>query len=182
MIDVERTLAAGGAERIALLRYCVISITPAPIFMFLAQQYRLRPTHAGALALYDVFCEPQAPARLPDYELLPPRQLALLVAMAPIRAQWTQMQSPAEPDPETDIAIATPARHIFDTLVAGLRADASGRCASLAATFDPQLTADENLPGGRMSAAQRQFVDRVWVPIAKPRLVGAGFWQIANLA
>lgn len=182
MIAIDRTLAAGGAGRIALLRYCVISITPGPLFLFLAQQYRLRPTHSGALALYDVFCEPQAPARLPDYALLPPRQLGLLAAMAPIRAQWSQVQSPAARDPETDIAIATPARHVFDTLVTGLRADASGLSARLAATFDPELTADENLPGGKMSAAQRHFVDRVWVPIAKPRLVGAGFWQIADIA
>jgi hypothetical protein len=32
-----------------------------------------------------------------------------------------------------------------------------------------------------MNAAQQHFVERVWRPVARPELVAAGFWQIANI-
>jgi hypothetical protein len=39
----------------------------------------------------------------------------------------------------------------------------------------------ENLPGGRLSAGQRAFVETVWRPRVRPQLVAAGFWRAANL-
>src|SRR5437867_2774371 len=74
-------LAKGGEQRVALLRYCVMSITMEPVFVFLAQEYRLRPTHAAALALYDVFCARDALARIGVMEALPPRNLQLQAAV-----------------------------------------------------------------------------------------------------
>jgi hypothetical protein len=51
----------------------------------------------------------------------------------------------------------------------------------VSATFDPQLTSEENLPGGKMTAGQRQFVEHVWQRIVKPRLTAGGFWQIETI-
>ena len=181
MADLAEILTAGGERRITLLRYCVMSMNMEPMFVFLASEYRMRPTHAGALALYDVFCTQEAPARLDAYELLPPRELRIDATISRIRDQWRQMQLPEAPDPEAAIAIATPARDLFDVIVRGVREDARGRWAKVSATFDPQLTAQENLPGGKMNAGQRHFAEKVWHGIAKPQLVRAGFWQIATV-
>jgi hypothetical protein len=41
MVDIAEILSRGGEARIALLRYCVMSITPEAVFLFLVQQYRL---------------------------------------------------------------------------------------------------------------------------------------------
>jgi hypothetical protein len=182
VIDIGEILARGGAPRIAFLRYCVLSISMEPVFVFLAQEFRLRPGHAAALALFDVFCARQAPARLPASEFLPPRELLLEAAIAGIRAQWMQMQSPVPPDEDAALAVATPARTLFDAVSSGVRTDAHGRLAELSATYDPLLTPEENLPGRKINAGQRHFVERVWQPIVKPQLGRAGFWQIATVA
>jgi hypothetical protein len=181
MIDIADTLARGGSGRMDLLRYCVMTITMEPVFLFLAGEYRLRPTHAGALALYDVFCEPRSPARLSAHELLPPRDLALSTGIAQIRERWTAMQAPAQDDEAPGRVPAGPARSLFDSLVRGVRADANGRLAALVAAYDPRLSAAENLPGGKLNASQRSFVDNVWLAFARPRLAAAGFWQIATV-
>lgn len=182
MIDIADILAIGGAQRIALLRYCVLSVSMEPMFLFLAREFRLRPDHATALALFDAFCARQAPARLPAYELLPPRELRVEAAILGVRAQWTQMQAPEPPEEDCAIAVSTPPRNLFDVIVNGVRQDAQGRLASLSAGYDPARTPEENLPGGKINAGQRHFVEKVWQPIVKPQLVRAGFWQIATIA
>ena len=183
MINLDDTLARGGAERLEFLRYCVLSISMEPLFVFLAGEYRLRATHAGALALYDVFCAGDAPARLPAYELLPPRELALAAEIARVRDRWLAAQAPRAPDEEEESrsVAAWPSRALFDALVNGVRADTHKRLAAITASYDPQLTPHENLPGGTLSASQRQFVDRVWTPIVRPRLSAAGFWQVSTI-
>ena len=182
VVDITEILERGGAPRHAFLRYCVLSMNMEPMFVFLAQEYRLRPGHAAALALFDVFCARQASARLRAYELLPPRELLVEAAIAGIRAQWTQMQSPEPPDEASAIRLATPSRNLFDAIVRGVLQDANGPLARVSSTYDPALTPEENLPGGKMSEGQRHFVENVWHPIVKPRLVAAGFWQIATVA
>jgi hypothetical protein len=182
MIDIADTLARGGRGRIDLLRYCVMSIAMEPLFLFLADEYRLRPTHAGALAIYDVFCEPHSRARLSAHDLLPPRELALAAEVARLRERWTAMQAPPEEDDEEPRTVpAGPGRSLFDTLVRGVRADANGKLAAVSAAYDPWLSPAENLPGGKMNASQRSFVDHVWQPYARPLLASAGFWQIATV-
>ena len=72
-------------------------------------------------------------------------------------------------------AVATPSRNLFDAIVRGVLQDAQGRLARMSSTYDPALTPEENLPGGKMSEGQRQFVENVWHPILKPQLVARGF-------
>ena len=182
MVDITSILAKGGAQRLAFLRYCVLSFSVEPLFVFLAQEYRLRPSHAAALALFDVFCARQAPARLPAEEWLPPRALLVEAEITRIRAQWNQMQSPEPPDEESATPVATPSRNLFDAIVRGVQQDAQGRLARVSSTYDPARTPEENLPGGKLTQGQRGFVENVWHPILKPRLAAAGFWQIATVA
>ena len=182
MIDIDDILARGGARRLDLLRYCVLSITMEPLFLFLAGEYRLKPTHSGALALFDVFCAMDAPARLSAYEILPPRELGLGAEIAKIRERWKAIQAPPSPDDDdARNAAPWPGRALFDTLVAGVRRDTHKKLEHVSASYDPALTPHENLPGGRLTATQRHFLDRVWLPIVRPRLTGAGFWQIATV-
>jgi hypothetical protein len=182
VIDIEGTLAHGGAERLDFLRYCVMSINMDPVFIFLAGEYRLRPTHLGAFALHDLFCAIDAPARLAAYELLAPRELGVSAEIARLRQNREAMQQPAE-DSETPARTvpAGPGRMLFDAIVQGLRADSGGRLEAIRTRYDPQRTPEENLPGGKLSGAQRQFVNRVWLPVVRPRLTAAGFWQIGTI-
>jgi hypothetical protein len=177
--DINRILAAGGKQRIALLRLCVMSVQMEPVFVFLTQEYRLHPTHDAALALYDVFCAPDAPAGIEARDMLSPRDLRLLSVIRAIRQQRDQMMQPEQGEPEGRIPITTPHRHLFDGIARAVQDDPGGSYARLGSQFDPQLSPEQNLPGGRISAAQRHFVNFVWRPLARPRLVEAGFWRIA---
>ena len=180
-VDITEILMKGGEQRIALLRYCVISMAIEPVFVFLAQEYRLRPTHAAALALYDVFCARDALARIKALDALPPRNLQLHATVQSIREQWTQLQSPPHADDRPDVAITAPHRNLFDRVAEAVCNDPTGGFASVASQYDPGVAPLQNLPGGKMNAVQRHFVERVWRPLARPRLVAAGFWQIANI-
>lgn len=178
--DLDAILTGGGAPRTALLRYCVMSVTMEPVFVFLAREYRLRPTHGAALALYDVFCARDAVARVSAPGLLPPRDLRLSAAIRPIRQQWEAMQSPR---PDTDPAAATtaPYKNLFDFILSALCDDPEGPLAALARRYDPGLEPEMNLPGGKLNVGQRHFVDKVWRALARPRLLRAGFWQVETI-
>jgi len=181
MIDLAGILSRGGEARIALLRYCVMSITPEPVFLFLVNEYRLRPAHPSALALYDVFCGPEAPVRVRMHDALPPRDLHLSSAAGSIRKQWVALQSPDPQEEGVRTSITVPHRNLFDRVVAALDVDPEGHMGRLALDYDPARTPHQNLPGGKMTAAQKHFVERVWKPVARPKLTAAGFWQIANI-
>jgi hypothetical protein len=178
---LEQFLASGGRGRIDLLRHCVLSITMEPIFVFLVSEYRQRPTHAGALTLFDVFCAPGAPCRLRADPVLPPRELVLAASIRALRAQWLQLQSARPPAPEDAVAITMPMRGLFDSVVRSVMNDPDAPYTRLACRYDPALTPAENLPDGRMTQAQRLFVENTWKPVVRPRLVAAGFWQLQTI-
>jgi hypothetical protein len=179
--EYDTLINKGGEPCIALLRYCVISMMLEPAFVFLVQEYRMRPTHAAALALYDVFCAPAAPARIDAPDALPPRDLRLSSAMPAIRRQWNSLQPRPQPDAGPPLPITAPYKHMFDFVTAALRGNPAGRFAQACSRYDPQLAPEQNLPDGAMNEAQRYFVEKIWRPIARPRLVEAGFWRIANI-
>jgi len=149
--------------------------------VFLTQEYRARPTHVGALALYDVFCVTNAPARIQALEALPPRNLRLEAAMRSIREQVACLDTAEAENQAPTVSITTPHRNLFDLVAETIRNDPRGRFAQVCSRYDPALAPHENLPNGRMSAVQRSFLEKIWRPLARPRLVAAGFWQIANI-
>jgi len=158
-----------------------MSVTMEPVFVFLTQEYRLRPTHIAALALYDLFCAPDAAARIKAAQALPPRNLALLATIRSIRQQWDYLQRTQEPREEAGISITTPYRNLFDPIARSVQNDPEGAFSWVQLHFDPGLSPQENLPGGKMNAGQRYFVEKIWQPVVRPRLVAAGFWHIANI-
>jgi hypothetical protein len=176
----------GGKPLLDLLEFCVMSYRMEALFAFLVREYRLQPTLPRAFALYDVFCAAEAPAKLKNWELLPPRVVDLQSEIERMREQWAASRgeriAPAAnaqepPPPPTPVA----PKYLFDSLLAGLLRYPGDPIAAAGRDFDPALTPAANLPGGRMSPGQRNFVERVWQPHVRPWLVTAGFWRMATV-
>jgi hypothetical protein len=173
-IDTEREMERGGKVLLDFLTYCVMAFRMEPVFAYLARDYRLRPTSAGAVALHDVFLAPAASARLRAVAPhLPPLDLRMEREVRSLRPL-----SPGEPPPDH---VAAP-RHLFDGLLQRMGEEESNPILLPGLDFDPARTPEANLPGGRMTQGQRAFVERVWQPGLRPRLVAAGFWRIRNVA
>ncbi len=166
---------------IDLLEYCIRSVQMEPVFVFLVSEYRVGPTALKALALYDVFCAPQALGRIRAAPNLPPLSFRIHASVQPLQ-RWRQQSASPNADPSTIGPAPLPVKFLFDFIVDYLEADPSGTCRRVSQDFDPNLTPVQNLPGGKMSPAQRAFVERIWEPILRPQLVAAGFRRIANIA
>jgi hypothetical protein len=185
-VDLNAVLLRGGTTLLDLLQFCVLSVQPAPLFVFLVQEYRQTPRAASALTLYDIFCAPAAPARLEADVVLAPRDLRLHQAIEAVRRQAAWAAAPPPPvaegeQPPPRRFVAIPAAHLFDPVVSHLRDLEGGPLAQVCRNYDPERTPLENLPGGKMNAGQRFFVDNVWRPRLRPLLVAAGFWRVAAI-
>jgi len=179
-IDIDAIFSRGGKELIGLLDYGVRSVRPDLLFVFLVQEYRLHPTAPKALALYDIFCAPQGAARVSATEMLFPNALQLENTMRPLRQNFAQVQE-ALAKAAAAPPLLLPPKFIFDALDLHLRKK-SPALRSVKRRYRPDRTPLENLPRGRMNAGQRFFVDKVWEPLLRPRLIAAGFRRISSVA
>ena len=179
--DVEECFTRGGERLIGFLSYCVVAVRPEGVAAFLIREYRSQPTAGRAVVLYESFLAPSAPARLGLHELLPPRNVRFQQEMERLAATLSAEPPPAaEADdgpPPRPAALAAAPKYVFDFLSERLVRETE----ALGCGYDPALSPVENLPGGRMTVGQRQFVDRVWTPAVRPRLVGAGYRKVANI-
>ena len=184
-VVVEDLLSQGGSETIAFLQFALCSARPEPIFVYLARDYRFKPTLAGARALFELFCDTNAPARLDIESALPPRDLSLSSSINQIRRahEATQLPPPVDAEGKPLRRPGPPAipNYLFRTLEDRLLTDPEGAIARLAAIYDPQRGVYENLPGGKINPGQRHFVENIWVKRVRPALTTAGFWRVANL-
>ncbi len=176
-LDIPATLNQGGAGSVALLQFCLRSGQLEPLFLALVNEYRQKPNHLAALTLYDLFCAPNAPARLSVVQVLPPQDLKLAGMVPLLRAQWTQMQAREAVDEEKRLHIAQPQRALFDSVVAALPT----AFAVVAQQFDPEKRVNDCLPGGSLSAGQRNWINQVWLKQVRPKLTSAGFWRVGTL-
>jgi hypothetical protein len=179
-IDIDDIFRRGGRKLVNLLDYAVRSIQPDVIFIFLVEEYRLHPTTPKAAALYDIFCAPQAPARLSAMEVLPPANVQIEAAIRPLRLNLAQVQAAAAGSPIV-APLLLPPKYIFDSIVLHLRKTSRGLRA-IKRHYRPSRSPMMNLPEGRMNEAQRYFVDKVWEPNLRPRLVAAGFRRMNAIA
>ncbi|QEG01404.1 hypothetical protein Mal15_54800 [Stieleria maiorica] len=189
----------GGRELIELLTHCVLSFNTDVLFLYLTREYQFRPQAVSAVALYDVFCAPQAPARISDTSLIPPGDLRLDQTIAELRRalqiatgdhnasdQATTEHGVDDACPDRDHvmplapAIPLPPHFLFDPIAARLSAE-NPKLSALESYYDPKLTPHENLPGGKLSVGGRAFVDHVWTPRIRPYLVASGFWRLATV-
>ncbi len=184
--DLLAIFQRGGVDAISLMQYCVRSINLDPLFIALVREYQLRPSHQALLALYDCFCAPQAPCRLSLAEVLATHELRMKEQVAFVRAEWQQLQTPPAPLAEGESEpprqrSTVPYRSIFDALLPALQQHEAGGWQRAQRSYNPQLSPNQNLPGGDMSMVQRHFVARVWQPVVRPRLVAAGFWRLSTV-
>jgi hypothetical protein len=170
-IDLDQVLGTSDAIQIELLTFCVYARRLEPVFTFLVTDFRNRPASDRAHALHQCFCRTGAPGRL-DSRALPPDDLRLEQLMR----RLPPPSVPIGPAPLPTI----PDRAMFDFVVDDLRRQ-GGPLAQVAADFDPERSAAENLPGGALGPGQRSFVERVWRPVIRAQLVRAGFWRIATI-
>src|SRR6185503_7767064 len=84
-IDLDDIFTRGGKPLIDVLNYCVRSVQMDPVFAFLVEEYRLSPSQTKAVALYDMFAAPGAPARINAADLLPPQELGLQIMIENFR-------------------------------------------------------------------------------------------------
>jgi hypothetical protein len=180
-VDLESVFTRGGKDLLDLLQFSVCSMQLEPLFVVLAREYRQAATAARALALYDVFCSPAAPARIRAAAVLEPFDLRLARAISALRRQVEQSRQPpsAEEGNPTPRPIPLPPPYLFAHVVEHLQQEEGGILQLIARDYDPAKSPVENLPGGRLSPGQRFFVDKVWHPRLRPALVAAGFWRVA---
>ena len=179
-VDLDEIFSRGGKGLIDLLDYAVRAVHPDLIFIFLVGEYRDHPTTPKAVALYEVFCAPQALARLSVVEALPPNQPQLEVALRPLRSNLSQVQA-ARTGPAVIRPLVLPPKYLFDAVALLLRKK-SRALRQIKRAYRPRRTPFQNLPGGHMTARQRHFVDKIWEPNLRPWLVAAGFRRIACIA
>ena len=180
-VDMPETFQRGGRTLIDFLAYCVMSQQLEPVFVFLVGEYQQRPTATGALAVYDAFCAPGAPARIDAGPVLPPLDLRLEPGMRLLRDDLQRVAAASQVAEGERLMPIIPAKYGFDFIVEFLRSERLSALEGPARQFDPALSPTENLPGGRMTAGQRHFVERIWQPQVRPQLVQAGFRRVANV-
>ena len=179
-IDIDSVFARGGKKLIDLLDYGARSVQPDLLFVFLVQEYRQLPTTLKAVALYDSFCAPRTAARVSATEMLPPINFQIEIAMRPLLLNLGQVEE-ARAKAAMGPPLLLPPKYLFDTLDLHLRKN-SASLRAIKRRYRVRLSPVKNLPGGRMNAGQRHFVDRVWEPILRPRLIAAGFRRLTAVA
>jgi len=178
--DINEIFSQGGKDLMNLLDYCIRSIQVDPIFVFLVQDYRNSPTVAKAVALYDLFCVPNALARLSTQEVIPPMDLRIQSSIRPIRDYWTRSQVKSFSGVRDSLPPLLPPRYLFDFISSSVQ-KSSKAFSAIRRRYKPRRTPVENLPGGKMTMIQRHFVEKLWEPIIRPQLVAVGFWRIASI-
>lgn len=179
--DLMAIFARGGSLAIALMQYCVRSRNFDPLFAMLVREFKMRPTVAAALAIYDSFCATDAQAAISLRDSVVGNDLRQQIEH--LRQQSIKAQSQVELDADGNAVrspIVAPSNFIFDGVVRALQSNPNSGFQHAAYHYHPERSAQQNLPGG-MTMAQRNFLSRVWIPILRPRLVAAGFWRMSTI-
>jgi len=179
-INLDEFFSRGGKELIDLLDYGVRAVQIDLLFIFLVHEYRQHPTTPKAVALYDIFCAPPAPARLSTTEMLPPVHLQIEVALRPLRSNLALVVAARAGAAVAPPLILTP-KFLFDAIDLHLR-EKSLALRDVRRRYRPGRTPLANLHGGKMNAGQRHFVEKVWEPKLRPWLIGAGFRRMGSIA
>ena len=177
-------LTIGGMQTRKFLEYCIYAATLDPVFVCLTRNYQLLPSAPKAIALFDEFCAPASPVQVSSRQLLPPTDFRLFHAINNIR---DPIRVPVERATGDNTEYPTeyvnyphlPAKYLFDELVGKIVSDSPSYHAS-ERQYNPELSPVQNLPGGKMSSAQRLFVEQTWKPI-RARLIAAGFTVVCNV-
>ena len=184
--NIASTLEHSGEQMVQLLNYCIYSRKLDPVFILLAKNYQLMPNSAKALSLFDEFIATNAPLTL---SIKVHADLQLVQTVDKIR-NLQQLHNPflnttrdaSQPDSDSEDAenpAYLPTKFLFSGLQGKVTAD-TAQIQSIESEYDPAHSAVQNLPDGKLSGAQLQYVEHVWRP-ARARLATAGFRMVANI-
>ncbi len=179
-VNVHKSFEKGGQKLINLLDYCVRSMEIAPVFLFLVQEYRRAPTAAKAVALFEVFCQANAPAKLDVAAATPPINPQIQTALYPFLASQENGLGPEGTRLGRSQPVRMPPKYLFDFIAEAVQRN-SGSFRRVCLHYRPSKSPLENLAGGKMTAAKRHFVEKIWEPTLRPRLISAGFWRISSI-
>ncbi len=157
------------------LEFCVSTGAMEPLFVRLVEEYRAAPTTSKAVALYDIFCAPCAPAKVDADPLLPPHDMRIQKAMRPIKLNWTRMQAAFVFGPLTHVYGKPPSRSLFDAIARYLTCSDSFK--RMRQKYQAWAKGKKERDG-----FQEHFVQRLWAPIIGPHLLAAGFSDLPALA
>jgi len=150
-----------------------------PLFIRLVEEYRCAPTVCKAVALYDIFCAPCAPAKVNANPCLPPLDARIQKAMRPIKLTWTRLQAAFVFGPSSHVSSKAPPRSLFDSIAAYVVNSDTLRI--LRRRYEACATREET-PASPLNGLQEHFLERVWIPIISPHLLAAGFSELPDLA
>lgn len=170
-MQLSETLDRRSKGTLDFLDYCVRAMQLDPMFVFLAQEYRINPTIPKAVALFHTFCAPVAPAKVS----VEPDEEQLQRMMGPITVTWTRMQAALVFGPGNAAPPMPPPPSLFDSLVDKIMRN--GVLGKMRRAYQARHDAVEET-----NRVQEHFVERIWRPIIRPHLVSAGFWRIAEVA
>jgi hypothetical protein len=181
-VNPREVLARGGKELVDLLQFALITARPDPVFVLLVREYRFRPTAAGAVALFEQFCAPTAPARVRADSLLPPKDPNLAASLAPCYASLARVAAfqPTEDNPTPPLPNIPPTT-LFDRVAAHLTDGDGSPVGQVAREFYPDLGPHGSLANGTIAPGHRVWVENVWCKRVRPALVAAGFWRVSSL-
>jgi hypothetical protein len=181
-VELDHALTIGGKVTIHFLQYCLFTKRAEAVFLYCAQKYRYSPTAPGAMVLFEGFCAEKAIAKLSLPELLPPISLRLKGEIEKIRVGLQKLEnfSPTEETPDPPPRVQ-PSIVLFDQCVKALRAKPEAEFYAAAQEFNPEMDALDQLPDGKLTGNQLQFVKETWLNKLRPLLVSGGFWQVSTL-
>lgn len=151
------------------LEFCVSTGEMEPVFVQLVDEYRAAPTISKAVALYDIFCAPCAPAKVKADACLPPHDMHIENAMRRIKLNWTRMQAAFVFGPTTQICTRPPATSLFDALARHIADSKDMR------RIKRQYVHWLSGRASRRDDFQQHFFEKLWQPIIAPHLLAAGF-------
>ena len=181
-VSLEEVYQQESRLRLEFLQYCIFTKRLEGIFLHAAAQFRSHYTIDKALALYDCFCAEKAPARLGYPQFLPPMNQSISWTVQRIRQSMKLASEfvPSEEEPDPPV-IVQPHRYLFEPLEKAMWLDPNSSARQAASEFNPELTALENLPDGRLTMDQRRFVSEVWFQLLRPALSSAGYRHLITL-
>jgi hypothetical protein len=171
-------LQRGGAPCIDFLDFCLKCAKLEALFVYLVElEYKIKPTKTRALALYDVFCAPNAPLRVNCDQFLPPIDTTLSTAIQAVRAEQQQASQMSKIMRKLTANTRVPPFLIFDRVVEAVFGNhGNENCITdICRSYDPGNSVSENLKKGRIGDSSITFAGAAWVGMPRNTLLAAGF-------
>lgn len=174
MMKLDAELERGGKSQIDLLGFCVNRRRVDVLFYFLVREYRLFPTWLAAWVLYEEFCLENSAARLSVVTTDRDLPVSFVNSIAVIQQNLEAYFELPEDERVPLNRLPRPDRSLFDFWIERMKRHP-------AAPLDAAMRDYEARDAATSGAMDAHFLNEIWRPRVRPRLVAAGFWRIATI-